>query len=62
MALNYLEKLGMVFAVGLFLYIVKFMLKVIYTYALGPALNNVDFKSKGKWACEYTFIPYIDRI
>lgn len=55
MAFNSLEKLGIVFAVSLVLYLVKFIFNVIYTYALGPALNNVDFKSKGKWACEYTF-------
>lgn len=48
-----LEKLGLVFAVVLILYIVKFIIGVVYTYAIGPALNKVDFKSKGKWACKY---------
>lgn len=56
MAFNSLEKLGIVFAVGLFLYLVKFIFSVIYIYALGPALNKVDFKSKGKWAREYTYL------
>lgn len=30
--------------------IVKLVLEVLYNYAIGPALNKVDFKSKGKWA------------
>lgn len=53
MALTSLEKLGCVFTLGLLLYMVKLIFGVIYTYALGPALNKVDFKSKGKWAREY---------
>lgn len=55
MAFSSLEKLGIIFAVGCVVYVVKFILNVIYTYALGPALHKVDFKSKGKWACEYIF-------
>lgn len=53
MAFSTLEKLGIVFAVGFLLYVVKFVFSVVYIYALGPALNKLDFKSRGKWACEY---------
>lgn len=55
MAFSSLEKLGIVFAVGFVLYLVKFLFSVIYIYVLGPALNKVDFKSKGKWAREYIY-------
>lgn len=55
MALTSLEKMGCVFTVGLFLFLVKIIFSTIYIYALGPALNKVDFKSKGKWAREYNF-------
>ncbi|XP_026314274.1 very-long-chain 3-oxoacyl-CoA reductase [Hyposmocoma kahamanoa] len=50
MAFSTLEKLGIVFAVGFILYVVKFVFSVVYIYALGPALNKLDFKSRGKWA------------
>ncbi|XP_038213363.1 very-long-chain 3-oxoacyl-CoA reductase-like [Zerene cesonia] len=45
-----LEKLGLAFLVGLLFYIVKCFVNVVYTYVIGPAVNKVDFKSKGKWA------------
>lgn len=48
-----LEKLGIVFLVFLVVYLLKFVFSVLYTYALGPALNKVNFKTKGKWACKF---------
>ncbi|KAI5638787.1 short chain dehydrogenase domain-containing protein [Phthorimaea operculella] len=45
-----LEKWGIAFLVFIVLYVVKFLFSVFYTYAIGPVLNKVDFKSKGKWA------------
>lgn len=50
--LNSLEKWGIVASAGLVLYVVKFVCGVFYTYVVGPAVNKVDFKSKGKWARE----------
>ncbi|XP_022115108.1 very-long-chain 3-oxoacyl-CoA reductase [Pieris rapae] len=47
---GYLEKLGLAFAVALLFYIVKCFVNVVYTYIIGPVVNKVDFKSKGKWA------------
>ncbi|XP_073948262.1 very-long-chain 3-oxoacyl-CoA reductase-like [Choristoneura fumiferana] len=48
--LDGLSKFGIVALVVLAIWLVKFLFDVIYTYALGPAVNKVDFKSKGKWA------------
>lgn len=45
-----LEKLAIIFLAFLLIYFVKLIIKVVYTYAIGPAVNKVDFKSKGKWA------------
>ncbi|XP_045770141.1 very-long-chain 3-oxoacyl-CoA reductase isoform X2 [Maniola jurtina] len=45
-----LEKFAIVFLVGLLLYLVKCVVSLVYTYVIGPAVNRVDFKSKGKWA------------
>ncbi|KAJ2937376.1 hypothetical protein O0L34_g14240 [Tuta absoluta] len=45
-----LEKWGIAFLVFIVFYVVKLLFSVLYTYAIGPALNKVDFKSKGKWA------------
>ncbi|OWR55138.1 very-long-chain 3-oxoacyl-CoA reductase [Danaus plexippus] len=48
--LGYLEKFGIVFLIGLLYYVVKSVVNVFYTYIIGPVVNKVDFKSKGKWA------------
>ncbi|XP_041972030.1 very-long-chain 3-oxoacyl-CoA reductase-like [Aricia agestis] len=32
------------------LYVAKRIYDVLYTFVIGPAINKVDFKSKGKWA------------
>lgn len=48
-----LEKIGLVFLIGLLFYLVKSVVNLVYTYIIGPAVNKVDFKSKGKWACKY---------
>ncbi|XP_049879548.1 very-long-chain 3-oxoacyl-CoA reductase [Pectinophora gossypiella] len=45
-----LEKCGIVALVVFAIYLVKSLFSVVYTYAVGPAVNKVDFKSKGKWA------------
>ncbi|CAH0713619.1 unnamed protein product, partial [Brenthis ino] len=45
-----LEKMGLVFLIGLLFYLVKSVVNLVYTYIIGPAVNKVDFKSKGKWA------------
>lgn len=47
-----LEKWGIIFLVFIIFYLLKFVFKVVYSYALGPSLNKVNFKSKGKWACK----------
>ncbi|XP_046963764.1 very-long-chain 3-oxoacyl-CoA reductase-B [Vanessa cardui] len=47
---NYLEKIGIFFLLVLLYYIVKCVVNLVYTYVIGPAVNKVDFKSKGKWA------------
>ncbi|CAG5022713.1 unnamed protein product [Parnassius apollo] len=45
-----LEKFGIAFLVAIILYILNYVLQLVYTYVVGPAMNKVDFKSKGKWA------------
>lgn len=45
-----LETIGLICVAAIVFFVVKFVLNVIYSYALGPAINKVDFKSKGKWA------------
>lgn len=52
---NFLEKLAIIFIVVLLLQIVKIVFNLVYIYVIGPAVNKVDFKSKGKWACEYYY-------
>ncbi|XP_050353559.1 very-long-chain 3-oxoacyl-CoA reductase-B [Nymphalis io] len=47
---SYLEKIGIIFLLALLFYIVKCVVNLFYTYVIGPAINKVDFKSKGKWA------------
>ena len=48
-----LEKLGLSFAFFLIAVFIKITSSLLYTFVIGPAINKVDFKSKGKWACEY---------
>lgn len=48
-----LEKIAIVLLAAILCYIVKYIIKLIYIYAIGPAVNNVDYKSKGKWARKY---------
>lgn len=48
--LSPLEKVGLIFVGFLLLYIVKNVLSVVYNFVIGPALNKVDYKLKGKWA------------
>ncbi|XP_004928860.2 very-long-chain 3-oxoacyl-CoA reductase [Bombyx mori] len=50
MALSNLEKLGILFVAFFIFYCLKFLWHFLYTYAIGPAVHCVDFKSKGKWA------------
>ncbi|XP_063368544.1 very-long-chain 3-oxoacyl-CoA reductase-B [Cydia amplana] len=45
-----LSKIGIIGLVLLAIWLVKFLFNVIFTYVIGPAVNKVDFKSKGKWA------------
>lgn len=45
-----LEKFGIAFLVAIILYILNYVLQLVYTYVVGPAVNKVDFKSKGQWA------------
>ncbi|CAK1541705.1 unnamed protein product [Leptosia nina] len=45
-----LEKLGLAFLIAVVFYIVKSIVNLVYTYIIGPVVNKVDFKSKGKWA------------
>ncbi|CAG9791533.1 unnamed protein product [Diatraea saccharalis] len=50
MALTPLENVSIVLIViGLFV-ILKSLFRAVYVYAIGPAINKVDFKSKGNWA------------
>lgn len=53
MALTGLEKIAIVLLAAILLYFVKLIFKTVYTYAIGPVVNKVDFKSKGKWARKY---------
>ncbi|XP_050679651.1 very-long-chain 3-oxoacyl-CoA reductase [Leptidea sinapis] len=50
MAFGSLEKLGLALLIGFVFYIVKCIVNLVYTFIIGPAINKVDFKSKGKWA------------
>lgn len=45
-----LEKLAFVLLFMVIFYCVKFVFSIVYTYAVGPIVNRVDFKLKGKWA------------
>ncbi|CAK1590233.1 unnamed protein product [Parnassius mnemosyne] len=45
-----LEKLGITFLAAILFTILINVLKFVYTYVVGPTMNKVDFKSKGKWA------------
>ncbi|XP_039752038.1 very-long-chain 3-oxoacyl-CoA reductase-B [Pararge aegeria] len=45
-----LERFGIGFLLGLFIFLIMCVIRLVYTYVIGPALNEVDFKSKGKWA------------
>ncbi|XP_052739040.1 very-long-chain 3-oxoacyl-CoA reductase-B [Bicyclus anynana] len=45
-----LEKCGIVFLLFIVVFLLKCVIKLVYTYVIGPAVNKVDFKSKGKWA------------
>lgn len=56
MAFSPLEKIAIVLLVAILGYFVKFILRIVYTYAVGPIINRVDFKSKGKWARTYFMI------
>lgn len=47
---NFLEKLAIIFIIALLLQIAKIVFNLVYIYVIGPAVNKVDFKSKGKWA------------
>ncbi|XP_063896386.1 very-long-chain 3-oxoacyl-CoA reductase isoform X1 [Helicoverpa armigera] len=50
MAVSVLQLAGLACIAYLVLKIVRSVLKTLYTYAIGPALFKLDFKSKGKWA------------
>ncbi|XP_026728088.1 very-long-chain 3-oxoacyl-CoA reductase [Trichoplusia ni] len=50
MSRNYWEIAGIACVCYLVISLVKLLWGVVYTYAIGPATNAVDFKSQGKWA------------
>lgn len=49
---NYWELAGIACVSYIVISLVKLLWGVVYTYAIGPATNAVDFKSQGKWACK----------
>lgn len=53
MAYSVLQITGLGCVVFCFLSIAKCLFDTIYTYAIGPVVNKVNFKDQGKWACEY---------
>lgn len=50
MALSGLEKIAIAFLGASLSYVVYSLYKVLYTYIIGPVVNKVDYKAKGKWA------------
>lgn len=50
---THLEKIGMMLITFVLLGIARFIVYAVYNHIIGPVINKVDFKSKGKWACEY---------
>lgn len=50
MALSGLEKIAIAFLGASLSYVVYSLYKVVYTYIIGPVVNKVDYKAKGKWA------------
>lgn len=53
MSFSSLEKIAIVLLLAILIYFVKLIFQIVYTYAIGPVVNKVDFKSKGKWARKY---------
>lgn len=45
-----LEKVSLCLIAFALFFILKSVFSAVYIYAIGPILNKVDFKSKGKWA------------
>lgn len=56
MAFSSLEKIALSFLAILVVYLVRLLVKFVYIYVLGPVINKVDFKSKGKWAGKLTHL------
>ncbi|CAH2986209.1 unnamed protein product [Chilo suppressalis] len=50
MAFTPLENIALVLLATGLLVILKNICRAVYVYAIGPAINKVDFKSKGNWA------------
>lgn len=50
MAFSALEKVAVVLLLGIFFFTLKFVLGILYSYAIGPMCNRLDFRKKGKWA------------
>lgn len=48
-----LEKVSIALIVIALFFILRSIFRAVYTFAIGPLINKVDFKSKGKWACKY---------
>ncbi|CAH0595086.1 unnamed protein product [Chrysodeixis includens] len=50
MSRSYLELAALACVAYVVIRLVKFIFGVVYTYAIGPAINAVDLKAQGKWA------------
>lgn len=50
-----LEKVSIALIMIALFFMLRSIFRVIYEFAIGPLVNKVDFKSKGKWACKYIF-------
>ncbi|XP_063833079.1 very-long-chain 3-oxoacyl-CoA reductase [Ostrinia nubilalis] len=45
-----LEKVAIALIVGAVFFLLRSIFRAVYTFAIGPLINKVDFKTKGKWA------------
>lgn len=52
MAYTALHVTGLAFVVYCLVSFAKLIFDTLYTYAVGPVINKVNFKEQGKWACK----------